>query len=978
MPKSTSSRAAFDVEAKVSLLVEGKAVANAVLQAPSRKDFGKYCTVLHGHWIKEFEEGEEDLVVIKDTTVYDGYKHVQYPYRYKGVEEPPKTLLGMVGGFHAWDLNAMQALKQEVPPDDEVEKVISSSGTGGNTAVTLPGKRQQNSNDEETLEHAPPSPGLAVRAKLRSSQSTESGACAEEDVVTPVRRVKAVQGEGSPPVGQDSSSDDDLAPLADRVKRFQGRNSPVSRKRKAEQDMDKDSSEEEEGERDYDDKDYVAPNEGPGKRRYTYKSRTKRAKFEGPLSEKRRKAAEELDGVTLKSLICCMGRRCFQSCDDVFLKAESKRVFLLGNNERKQFLQGLFEPSSRTFMFCGKTVCYTFLEIAFGFSRDLQSRVKGTPANQVRAESVKVSRAAQRDSIICFLERLAESTADFMPDSAERHLPYFQKSAVYDLFVKEFRQLHKGSVPTSSYFYSAWTENCPSIKVRKVHRFAKCTECETLRDELGKAGTNQKMAKGLLARRAVHTEMVRAERREYQQKSERACLYPKQFTSLIIDGADQSAFGLPHFPVSVKAVVGKAIKAKLVGVLEHGLPKRLSLFTMTAELETGANHIVEALHRTLMRKWEQDGKLQGTLYVQVDNCTRENKNTYFFSYAESLVAWGVYEEVFVSFLPIGHTHADIDQTFSCTSRRLKTNAAVTMEDLMDQLRKSYTPEPHVSRMLHVANFSGLCKQEDCIGRVEPFSQYRYFRFHRRSGNPVTGGSEIATGCSVKVGCRDEWKALETFSDASGFILFPPDLSRTPPTKTTSPTDLKEVNDRIRSEEHRINDRNRMKSLQELREHVYQSRLDPFHWNLDKCFERRGKYGGAFVEDVVIDGDGQGPDTEDEDLPKQDLQYTLNYFVAVKGEGCTKEMPFWLGQILATSKDKEGATERLSIQWYEVYDNKDVWRGKYRPAKFGDKGSRRLWQGIIHVNTVYAEFEKLTKKRIGRGPARRIREALNEV
>jgi len=52
---------------------------------------------------------------------------------------------------------------------------------------------------------------------------------------------------------------------------------------------------------------------------------------------------------------------------------------------------------------------------------------------------------------------------------------------------------------------------------------------------------------------------------------------------------------------------------------------------MTGEFETGANPIIESVHRTL--GWKAAVKpLKGTLFLQVDNCTRENKNNSLFSY----------------------------------------------------------------------------------------------------------------------------------------------------------------------------------------------------------------------------------------------------------------------------------------------------------------------------------------------------------
>jgi hypothetical protein len=35
-----------------------------------------------------------------------------------------------------------------------------------------------------------------------------------------------------------------------------------------------------------------------------------------------------------------------------------------------------------------------------------------------------------------------------------------------------------------------------------------------------------------------------------------------------------------------------------------------------------------------------------------------------FAYLKSLVDMGVFKEIFLNFLPVGHTHCDIDQLFS--------------------------------------------------------------------------------------------------------------------------------------------------------------------------------------------------------------------------------------------------------------------------------------------------------------------------
>ena len=54
----------------------------------------------------------------------------------------------------------------------------------------------------------------------------------------------------------------------------------------------------------------------------------------------------------------------------------------------------------------------------------------------------------------------------------------------------------------------------------------------------------------------------------------------------------------------------------------------------------------------------------------MDNCS-ENKNKIVFGFLSDLVSKGVFSEVYVGFLMVGHTHEDIDQFFSVISTWLK-------------------------------------------------------------------------------------------------------------------------------------------------------------------------------------------------------------------------------------------------------------------------------------------------------------------
>ena len=84
--------------------------------------------------------------------------------------------------------------------------------------------------------------------------------------------------------------------------------------------------------------------------------------------------------------------------------------------------------------------------------------------------------------------------------------------------------------------------------------------------------------------------------------------------------------------------------------------------------------MTEVLRQTLLDLQER-GKLPTVnpiLYVQLDNCEEnKNKNKSVFAFCADLVEKHVFEQVYVGFLMVGHTHEDIDQFFSTISAWLK-------------------------------------------------------------------------------------------------------------------------------------------------------------------------------------------------------------------------------------------------------------------------------------------------------------------
>jgi hypothetical protein len=89
--------------------------------------------------------------------------------------------------------------------------------------------------------------------------------------------------------------------------------------------------------------------------------------------------------------------------------------------------------------------------------------------------------------------------------------------------------------------------------------------------------------------------------------------------------------------------------------------------------------------------------LPPTLHVQLDNCAKDNKCRYVFCFLSLLVTKGIFKQVFVSFLMVGHTHYDIDAYFGWWSMKLHEEDFPTIPLLM----KSYMDLDHIHVIAHM-------------------------------------------------------------------------------------------------------------------------------------------------------------------------------------------------------------------------------------------------------------------------------------
>ena len=275
-----------------------------------------------------------------------------------------------------------------------------------------------------------------------------------------------------------------------------------------------------------------------------------------------------------------------------------------------------------------------------------------------------------------------------------------------------------------------------NVTVRgKSTEFAKCDTCTQLEEKLSNRRLSTEEREFYQAELLKHDRLTRAERLAYEMRKREAAEKPNDILSLALDGGDQGAYGTPYFHQKTKAS-DKWFKMRnyVVGVCIHNRGFPDMLFHHLPIFERGANCTIDVLHQVFTYVKEKRGgrELPRKLFLQLDNCSRENKNKYLLAFLCDLVWKKVFDEVYISYLPKGHTHFDPDAVFSCISGELENNHALSVEELLARMESSKQPSPKVERMHQIANISDYIDEHELMKPMVGLMQVGAIKIYRNT------------------------------------------------------------------------------------------------------------------------------------------------------------------------------------------------------------------------------------------------------
>ena len=422
---------------------------------------------------------------------------------------------------------------------------------------------------------------------------------------------------------------------------------------------------------------------------------------------------------------CLLHICCRQGCIQDFLRSHGKAgvykarhiYWVVKPNEaaRTQWLIDLMGNSSSnptkrlTYMLQGKVLCRTAFIKILGIS---QAKIRKLHRHIALGfvplhGNVGLSKSGLIAKVtISWLRNFFDYICEKMPHEDKQYVPI--PMMMVDIYKLCFQEL-KGSTVTYPYFINILYSRFHNVVFCKQTFLGKCSTCLTLIDaRLSTNSAEKDKVEVYKLTRQKHLEFVLQEREAYYARKKLAQDRPNEYMSIIIDYTDK--LYMPWKCNPPKCWTGmQRLPLNLFGIIDHGNKKRM-LYAHHPSRSQDVNSVISMLWDYLISTLSKIplNLRPRTLFLQADNCYRENKNRYMLAFCSLLVYLGVFDSVQFSLLPPGHTHEDIDQMFSTLRKGTKKCNFYTLESLVSFICSSYPSEstrPKLKLLDKVLNIS---------------------------------------------------------------------------------------------------------------------------------------------------------------------------------------------------------------------------------------------------------------------------------
>lgn len=200
------------------------------------------------------------------------------------------------------------------------------------------------------------------------------------------------------------------------------------------------------------------------------------------------------------------------------------------------------------------------------------------------------------------------------------------------------------------------------------------------------------------------------------------------------------------------------------------------MFVARAALGGGPNLVCTVLVLTIATHIALGRPLGRRLHVQLDNTTAENKNNVLLSLVALFVAWEVFDEATVFFMPVGHTFNELDSAFSPLISSMHATVIPTISAMLAAISSALATKRvrKVASLPHLWDFQSYLKKythhQGGFATTQQSSGMHEFNFSRDSEG------------QVRMHARQSSQSSTWLPEGDGDLIFKsvPDRSEAPP------------------------------------------------------------------------------------------------------------------------------------------------------------------------------------------------------
>ena len=251
------------------------------------------------------------------------------------------------------------------------------------------------------------------------------------------------------------------------------------------------------------------------------------------------------------------------------------------------------------------------------------------------------------------------------PDSYVQVLPHWLTiKSIYKMYKEGCIEPHLAETTFYQYILKHFgphrqDKSEPQVRFSRYSSHSVCDQCHAFNNARRTCKTEQDL-KLVNQSKMCHMSKVSGARQRMEEIKQHALQFPNDAVCLQIDGMDNSKSYCPRMQEKSKKFAGiLRLPTKIQGCIiysGHYTDKRKTVFYLNHDhYPQSSNMVVSIVYKLLKVLVNDFKKLPKKLNIFADNCWRENKNRYVFSFLDWLVELGVFQEVTLNFLIVGHT-----------------------------------------------------------------------------------------------------------------------------------------------------------------------------------------------------------------------------------------------------------------------------------------------------------------------------------